>query len=59
MTKPQPKQETILLEEEDLKEQVEELLGPYLQRIFSDRVWVLPITPEDEKQNAPSTEVWQ
>ena len=63
MSKPTPKEETILLDpDEDLKEQIEELFIGALSENDLHRILnacgfqILPIMTEDDRQNAPSSE---
>lgn len=47
MSKPQPKEETILLEEDTEDEDIECIRGPYRERIYSDSVRVHETTSAD------------
>lgn len=56
MSKPQPKEEpTILLDEDNTDEDLNEIRSPYRERIYRDSVRVLRVNTEDEK-NAPTSE---
>lgn len=59
MPKPQPKQETILLEEDNEDEDLECIRGPYRERIYKPHVWVIALSAEDNLINAPYSDTWQ